>query len=101
MTNKLIEDLKKFRHNNLNAFFDVGVIETKMYINSGNYVSFEIKTFRTTNKINSVYRKSFDKAIENFKELYDYADSKYFNECKDDYTVQEYRYLVITKKGKK
>ena len=98
MTDELIEDLKQFRNSNYNSFFDMGVVETRMYINSFGYAGFEIKTFRTYDKINSDYQKRFDEAIDNFKRLYDYNDSKYFNEYRDNYNVQEYRYYDITKK---
>ena len=97
MNKKVLEELKQFRHDNRNSFFDMGVVETKMYINSNNYVSFEIKTFRTPHKINPDYRERFDEAVDNFKKLYNYNDSVYFNEDRDDYNVKEYRYQGLTK----
>lgn len=96
MENELIEELKKFRKNNNDSFFDYGSIKTEMYINSYGYVSFEIKTFGTHNKIDMGYQKRFYKAIDNFKELYNYTYSKYFDEYRDNYNVQEYRYFNIT-----
>lgn len=100
MSDEFIEELKQFRNSNNDAFFNYGVIETRMYINSSGYVSFEIKTFRTSDKINSDYQKRFIQAIDNFKKLYNFNDSKYFNEYRDNYNVQEYRYFNITNRRK-
>ena len=77
MNDLLIEELKKFRNNNNDSFFDMGVVETRMYINSFGYVSFEIKTLRSNHRINADYQKLFERAIDNFKKLYDFTDSKY------------------------
>lgn len=100
MDDKLIEELKQFRNDNYNSFFDMGVVETRMYINSNNYVSFEIKISRYSRGDISNYQKRFEEAISNFKELYEYENYKHFNEYHDNWNIQEHRYLIISKKGK-
>lgn len=98
MDDQLIEDLKKFRNDNYNSFFDMGVVETRMYINASNYVSFEFKVSSRARNVNPDYQKRFNEARDNFKNLYDYTDFKHFSDYRDGYDIQEYRYLNIFKR---